>query len=291
MDARFEEWLEDEDSAARYVAAKIEGQSVIRGRWRMLAEETRTALVDSGFYSLSGERRDLDSPATSLPQHDADRLEQAVGRFKLCLAATLPLATAKDPEKGSPIPHEAHTDEVMHGADALLLVRDWQDPVFLRLALRAVIKHQQANALCMYRPESTFAPAWGWIGALFKAALMLAMPVALAAGLVASVRQDVGGAALAFYLVGFGVLAILSTAGIGAKKKDGFELAYGHWTRFQLNDWVGVTGAGALERLRQMVQDGVNVPSVAFDMAETLRCRSAGRFSESIRAEPAEIAS
>lgn len=282
MDAQLNAFLED--SSARYLAAKNEGQTVIRGRWRMLAQETRTALVDSGFYSPRGERRDVEGPATSLPKHDAERLEQAVGLFKLCLAAKLPLAT----EKAQPIPQEAHTDEVMSAAGDLLFVREWQDPDFLRLALGAVGKHEQANALSMHTPQSTLGPAWGCLGAMFKAALVLAMPVALAAGLAASARQDVGGAALAFYLVGFGVLAILSTAGIGVKKKDGFELAYVSWTRFQLNGAASVTGAGALEHLRRMAQDGVSVPSIAFDVAETLRCRMADRFSESIKVATAE---
>jgi hypothetical protein len=279
MDAQLNAFLED--SSARYAAARTEGQKVIRGRWRMLAAETCTALVQSGFYSPRGERCDIDGPETSLPQHDAERLEQAVGFFKLCLAAKLPLAT----EKGQPIPQEAYTDEVTSAATELLFVREWQDPDFLRLALAAVSKHQQANALSMHRPPGTLAPAWGCIGALFKAALFLAMPVALAAGLAASARQDVGGAALAFYLVGFGVLAILSTAGIGVKKKDGFELAFDHWSRFQMNGATGVTGAGALEHFRRMAQDGVTVPSIAFDVAETLRSRmaAAGGFSEATK--------
>jgi hypothetical protein len=282
MDAQLDKFMED--SSARYVAAKNEGQRNIRERWRMLATETRTALVDSGFYSPRGERLDIEGPATSFPQHDAERLEQAVGVFKLCLAAKLPLAT----DKGQPIPYEAHADEVMSAAGELLFVRDWQDPNFLRLALRAISKHQQANALCMHTPQSTLAPAWGCLGALFKAGLFLAMPAALAAGLAASARQDVGGAALAFYVVGFGVLAILSTAGIGVKKKDGFELAFDRWSRFQMNDAAGVTGAGALEHLRRMAQDGVSVPSIAFDVADTLRCRMADGFSESIKAATAE---
>ncbi len=74
----------------------------------------------------------------------------------------------------------------------------------------------------------------------------------------------------------------MSSLGIGVGKKEGFELAYGQWTRFQLNGAAGVNGAGALESLRRMAQDGVNVPSVAFDVAEALRTRMAGQFSESI---------
>ena len=269
MEAKLNAFLED--SSARYVAAKNEGQRVICGRWRVLARETRTALVDSGFYTLRGERRVPEGVETTLPKHDAERLEEALGLFKLCMAAKLPLAT----EKHQSIPREAYTEEVMSAAGELLFVRDWQDPEFLRLALGAVAKHEQANALSMHTAPRILGPAWGCMGAMLKAALFIAMPGALAVGLVASAGQDVGVGALAFYLVALGVLAILSTAGIGTKK-DGFELAYGSWSRFQLNGAVGVTGAGSLEQLRRMAKDGVNVPSIAFDLAHMLRCRTQG---------------
>lgn len=269
-----------EDGSARYIAAKTDGQKEIRRRWRFLALETRRALVESGFYSQHGERLDV-LGESDLPPHDAERLEHGVGLFKHCLAAKLPSAT----EKKAPIPVEAHTDEVLSAVTELLAVREWQDPDFLRLALLATAKHQQANALSMHTPQSTLAPAWGCLGAIFKLALFLAMPVALAAGIAAATRQDVGGASMAFYIVGFGVLAVMSALGIGVKKKDGFELAYEQWTRFQVDGAVGVTGAGASERLRQMAALGVKVPAVAFDAAEVLRSRTAGQqFSEPVKA-------
>lgn len=196
----------------------------------------------------------------------------------------LPFAT----EKGAAIPVEASSDEVLSAAGELLYVREWQDAEFLRLALGAVAKHQQANALSMHTPPGALAPAWGCLGAVFKLALLFAMPVALAAGIAAATRQDVGGAALAFYLLGFGVLAIFSALGIGVKKKDGFELAYEGWNLFQLSGGAGVTGAGALEHMRRMAKDGVNVPSLAFDVAETLRSRMADRYSEPKRPTTAD---
>lgn len=259
-----------EDNSASYDAARTEGQQVIRRRWPVLASETRTALIASGFYSERGERQDIEFPETSLPQHDAERLEHALGLFKQCIAAKLPLAT----EKNAPVPVEAHTDEVLTAAGQLLFVREWQDPDFLRLALVAVGKHQQANSLSMHTPRSRFAPAWGCLGALLTLSLLLAMPVALATGIAAATRQDVGGASLAFYVVGFGVLAAMSALGIGVKTKDALELAYERWTRFQLSGAAGVTGAGALEHLRRMAGEGINVPFIAFDVAETLRFRT-----------------
>lgn len=267
MDAQQDDFLEG--ASARYEAAKTEGQQEIRRRWRWLAPETRTALVGGGFYSARGERLAQGESETGLPLHDAEGLEQAVGTLKRCLAAQLPLVT----EKGWPIPQEAHNDEILEAASDLLLVREWQDPVFLRLALAAVAKHQQAHALIMHPAKPVSGSVLGCAGSLLKAVLYLAMPAALAAGLVAAARQDVGAAVLAFYLLGFGVMAVLSVAGIGVKK-DGFELAYARWDRFQIDGAVGITGAGAFEYLKRMAGDGVRVPSIAFDVAETLRSRT-----------------
>lgn len=257
---------------AQYDAAQRAGRQHIRNRWSALSNATRAALQSSGFYSERGDRLDAERTFAGGPADDCERLEYAIGVLKQCAAATLPQRSVK----GAPIPSEALTKEVLSSCEEILTVPAWHDPGFLRIALAAVAVHKQADALTMIGPASSPSAALGCVGAVFKAALFLAMPAALAVGLAASARQDVGGAVLAFYLVGFGVLAILSTAGIGVKKKDGFELAYDRWTRFQSDGAAGVTGAGALEHLRRMAQDGVTVPSIAFDVAETLRQRMVG---------------
>lgn len=273
MDATLDKLLED--GSARYVAAKTEGQKLIRRRWAMLAPETKTALLGSGFYSERGERLETERPVADLPQYDAERLEYGVGLFKLCIDAKLPSPTDMD----LPFPMEASTDEVLTAAGELLNVRAWQDPFFLRLALGAVGKHEEAVAIGMFASPSSLAPAWGCLGELLKFALIVAMPVALASGIAAASRQDVGGGALAFYFFGFGLLAAMKAGGVGVKKKEWFELAYVRWLQFKNNSAVGVSGAGALEHLRRMAHEGVSVPSIAFDLADTLRSRTAG-FSE-----------
>jgi hypothetical protein len=226
-------------------------------------------LLESGLDADGGKRLDTYGPSTSHPKHDVERLKHALGVFKQCLAAKLPLAT----EKNAPIPVEARSDEVLAAVGELLQVREWHDAEFLRLALGAVAKHQQANALNMHSPESTLAPAWGWLGAMFKLAVLLAMPAALATGIAAATRQDVGVAAVSFYILGLGVMAAKSAAGLGAKK-EGSYLAFDRWTRFQVDGAIGVTGAGALEQLRQMAAEGVNVPTLAFDAAHSLQART-----------------
>ena len=98
-------------------------------------------------------------------------------------------------------------------------------------------------------------------------------PWLLPFGIAAAVKQDIGASTLAFYVVGAGVLAAMSAAGVSVKKDSGFEQAHTAWMRFQLNRMAGVAGGGALEHLKRMVVEGVKVPAVAFDLAEMLRCR------------------
>jgi hypothetical protein len=283
MNAHFDAFLKD--STARNEAAKRDGQKIICHRWPMLAPETRAALFASGFYSERGQRLETENSGSDFPQHDAEQLERALGLFKHCLAATLPLPA----EQGRLIPIEAITEEVLSAAAELLNVRDWQDPEFLRLALGAIARQQQSDALSVHKPLSKFSPAWGCLAAFAKLVLFLAMPVTLASGLAAAFRQDVGDAALAFYVVGFAILAAMSALGVGVKKTDGHDLAYARWTRFQVEGAVGVTGAAALERLRQMAGEGINVPAVAFDAATLLGARTVGQqYSEAIKANVAK---
>lgn len=269
-----------EEGAARYKAAQEEGQRLIRQRWTALLDSTKAALVGSGFYSDRGQRLEVEYASGSAPQDDCERLEYALGVFKLCVGSKLPQRT----EKGAPIPREAADDEVLSSVGELLYVRAWHDPEFLRMALYGVCMHQKANALSLVGPPSKSSAAWGCVAGAFKLALLLAMPVALAAGLAAATRQDVGLASLAFYVFGAGVLACMSATGVGVKKPGGFELAYDSWTRFQLEGAVGAAGVGALEQLKRMAADGVNVPAMAFDVAEMLRCRMGLReLSESVK--------
>lgn len=263
-----------EEGAARYRAAQEEGQRAVRRSWTALQSRTKDALSGSGFYSDRGERLDVEFASGHRPQDDCEPLEYALGVLKQCVGATLPPRTAP---KGTPIPHEAANDEVLSSCEKVLVVPAWQDPQFLRLALGAVVVHQQANALSMIAPTATSSAPLGCLGAILKVGLLLLLPVALAGGIAAAVKQDVGAAAFAFYIVGAGVLAGLSVTDVRVKKESGFEQAHTAWMWFQLDRAAGVAGVGALERLRRMAGEGVKVPSVAFDLAEMLRCRMGGQ--------------
>lgn len=278
-----------EEGAARCKSAQEEGQRLIRQRWAALLDSTKEALIGSGFYSDRGERLEVEYATGNAPQDDCERLEYALGVLKQCLAVKLPLRT----DKGAPIPREAADDEVLSSCEELLFVPVWHDPEFLRIGLGAVVVHQQANALSMIGPPTVTSAPLGCIGAVLKVVLLLLMPVAFAVGIAAAVKQDIGTSALAFYVVGAGVLAAMSAARVSVKKDSCFEQAHTAWMRFQLNRMVGVAGGGALEHLKRMAVEGVKVPAVAFDLAEMLRCRMQGaagvapvpRYSDSLARE------
>lgn len=262
------------ENAARYEAALTTGRRIVGQRWRAVLPETRSTLVASGYYSPQGVRQDVEYE-TGVPEHRVEDLEHALGVLGLCNASRLPLVT----EKGAPISVEAFTDDVLGAAGELLRVRAWHDPDFLRMALYAVIKHQMANALESHSPQPRSSAAWGCVAALFKLALVVAMPPSLAVGIAAASRQDVGTASLAFYIFGFGVLAALSAHGVAPKSKQPVASPYPQWESLSVDGGAGIAGAAALERLRALAALGVKVPPVAVDLAETLRVRCAAPVS------------
>jgi hypothetical protein len=261
-----------DDLADQYEAARIEGEKRIRERWRFLNVSTKHAMVGSRFYSERGQRLQVEPFSTDDPRADVERLEYALGVFKQCVAAKVPLRS----EKGAPIPREALTDDVLASCEELLFVPAWHDPEFLRLALAAVAAHQEANALTMVGPSSEgTSVALVAVGGLLKVALVFLMPAALAFGLVAAMSHDVWSAGVAFYVLGAGVLAAMS-----AKEQEKgtnlgvFERAHLGWSQFRYLRGGGVVGSGARFNLERMAQDGVKVPAVAFDLCAMLEAQT-----------------
>lgn len=258
---------DDDNPAHRYDEAAAAGQGVIRERWGRLSETTRAVLARSGFYSARGERLKVEHSFGDDPRADTERLEHALGMFKQCISSKVPMRS----EKGAPIPHEALTDDVLLSCEELLYVLDWHDPEFLRLALGAVAAHQQANALKLAGPSSSGTG----LGALAVAGLLLITPLALAAGVVAAFEHNVVGAAVAFYVVGGGVLAAVRGQEPG-KNLSPAERTHLAWWQFRYLQGGAVVGAGARFQLERMAVDGVNVPPVAFDICAALQHRSLG---------------
>lgn len=269
------------EGAARYDAAQREGQRFIKRCWRVLQAPTKSALMSSGFYSSDGVRVEVDYPASSLPEHDVERLEHAIGVMVRCKDATLPDRS----EVGVTIPPEALESELLTCVGELLFVQPWHDANFLRLGLYAVAAHLRANALTMVGPRPSTSVGASAVSAILRAVLVLTLPASMGMTLLAVERQDTVHSVLWLYAVSAGILSVMSLMKLGLPKPQPFEIAYDRWTDFRFNDAVGVTGAGALEHLRTMADDGVRVPSVAFDLADALRARMGSAApSESLKA-------
>lgn len=255
------------EGATRYDATAATGQAVVRRRWARLEQTTKANLLSSGLYSQRGERLRGDVSEGGTLSDDVERLEYALGLLKACVDAKLPFL-----DKEQVIPGEALAEEVLSAAGDVLYHQHLRDPEFVRLALHAVVKQQLANAMFMHKPQA-LSPGWDALITLLKIGAVVVSPYAVAAGLSAVVRQDIGTAAAWLYAAAFGIGAAVEMHR-GAPKLAGFELAYSRWLRFNEPNGFGVTGAGALERLRQMEAEGVRVPAVAFDAAAVLQEQS-----------------
>lgn len=258
-----------EECAVDHEACRAAGESHIHGSWLWLQPSTVRALVDSGFYSSTG-RRQSDVSSGGAPFKDGERLEYALGVLKRSASAKLPLRN----QPGQAIPDAALSEEVLTQALALVAVPQWRDPVFLRLALVAVAKHQQAVALSQVGAE--VGEGKGWLGAAVRVVMLLAMPPALAVGISSAVSHQLIQAAVSFYVLAVGLLAARGTAREPTPPARGeyWDLAYEQWVQFELDGGPGQTGLGALERLRAAQALGVKIPIVAFDLADCLRHRS-----------------
>lgn len=258
------------DLADRYTATQQEGQRFIKARWHAMTAATRLMLTGSGFYSDRGERLESGGYPDAASAIDCETLEYSLGLYKRAVISKLP----RRDETGKEIPREALDSELTPAARTLLQVREWHDPEFLRLALQAVCVHEKATAMWLGGPPEKYSVPMGCAGSVLRLVLVLAMPAAFAIGITSSIRQELGAACLAFYVLGAGVLACVSKMEAAEKNLVGHSLAYDRWTRFELDGAASGAGAGAAEHLRSMAQDGVKVPSLAFDLARLLYDRT-----------------
>jgi hypothetical protein len=256
------------------------GRRFIAERWSALAPSTRELLMKSGCYGPRGNCVEPEDPPPSwVPETDAERLEYALGTFKRCLAAKLPMRK----DRGAPVPAETLTEEVVEAAHSLLSVPQWHDAEFLRFALLAVVVHEEANALTMAAPEKSPSAAGSFLQGLGRMALMLLAPYGLASGVAAALRQDVWSATGGFFVLALGVAAAwprqvapTDKPRTAPRAEDDmpahFEYAYNAWQRFKFFH-IGVTGTSAQFHLERMAREGILVPAVAFDLADALRSR------------------
>lgn len=259
-----------QDLAHSYDIARLAGRRRIQERWRFLLPSTRDSLRASGFYTDRGAPIEGAETAAVYPEHDAERLEYALGVLALCARSSLPDRS----KSGAPIPVEAVTPEVLAQCEELAGVPAWRDPEFLRLALRAVAQYQRADALGSVGPPKRFNAALGCVGAVLYAGLLFVSPAFLASAMVSASQGDSSGTVAGLYGVAFTALVVFwAKDKASGKHVTPEERAYLSWTQFQ-NRLGGVPlGAGARVQLDAMAAASVSVPGVAFDLCAALEAR------------------
>jgi len=261
-----------------YDISQAEGRMFVRRTWSALFESTRAALISTGCYTDRGERIGSDPSDASL-EDMRDDLEYNLGVLKRCVSSDLPR-----PGAGTDIPSAAFSKGVVTAAEFLLSDRRWHDPVFLRLGLFAVCKHERARALEFAEPQNTSSGTPALVVAalrvILKLVFLVVTPISIAVGIAAAGRQNIEIASVAFLITSIGISVRKAKMTDSPQAKDRWTLAYDEWERLKYEDVygrsLGVTGAAAWRTLQHIEGKGVKVPAVAFDLADTLRFRMNG---------------
>ncbi len=279
--------LEVDEEQAYYDKSVEAGQKVIRESWRQLTSATQKLFFASGRWSERGQiQKQASEREWGAGEWDADdkvkRLEVTLGTLSRCAAAQIPYAR-NDPK--AIVPREAFSDDVLHECIELAADPTWHEPLFLRLALRAICQHEMANLLTRLpvvenQKDPPFAALWAFFkvaGILMVGAtslvLYLASPLLLGIALVQANKGELGAAAIALY--GLGLLWWLHSYSKSKSNGDNLstdEKTYRAWS--SLCQWPFQThaiGEGALAHLEKMKRDGFDVPHIAFDVCAALR--------------------
>jgi hypothetical protein len=230
----------------------------------------RDTLQASGFYSERGVTIEAAESVSTKWEHDAERLEYALGVLVLCARASLPDRS----KSGAPIPVEAATPDVLAQCEELAGVPAWREPEFLRLGLRAIAQYGRADALGSVGPPKRFNAALGCVGALLYGGLLFVSPAFLASAMVSAAHGDSGGTVAGVYGVAFTVLVVIwAKDKANGKHVSPADRAYLAWTQFQNRLGSVPLGAGARVQLDSMAATGVSVPGVAFDLCAAMEAR------------------
>lgn len=243
---------------------QINGREWIQRKWRVLCPSVIDGLIATKRYDKDGTRIAPPSPDFEVFDNEADLLETRLGVLIACDDVTLP--SRRTPE--GYIRGDALTDDIINAAMAIAAKPAWRDPIILRLALRAVAKHQTANALSLAGPAPSNAASN--LDFLVRLGLALVAPAALGYGLVAAQVRDLN-AVFAMYLVAAGAMAAYSLRTFPrGNEKGSWSQAYNAWSRFLAFDAETLNGVGAKIKLQAMLNDGVRVPNIAFEICDLL---------------------
>lgn len=264
-----------------YDKSQKEGQEYIRKAWSVLKKETKAFLMTSGWYDQHGKQIEVED---RFPDDAVNNLEHSLATLKRCAEYSLPLRTTKDWF----IKGEALSDDVLVACDELLYMNQFHEPIFFRLALRAVRIHRLANLMtrlpAINEKFLLVEPIFKIIVAILAGLLALASPYFLGVALTAAAKGDQDSAVFSLYAIG---LAILFVGWVNNLAKDesisGDELEYKEWymNPFVVGSWLS-TGAGAKFYFQEMAKKGVNVPPLAIDLCAALEASVLTKGSEHV---------
>ena len=278
-----------DELAEQYREAVKAGQSTITEFWRRpgLTQKTKAVLVDAGYYSPGGTRKDVEStweenehgefkhPDNLMERNDAvETLEYNIGVLKLCATSKLPSRYDINVEMS----RECLTDEVIEASAELVLARQWQDPAFLRLALYGIRAHQMANILTRIPalprpsgPSTLKAVGYSLLVVIYFSSLIIS-PLLLALALAFAAKSMYPETVAAMYGLGLVIWAYKAGnewASNRSPTPSADELAYETWgniDRTSLQSWYSggqywaVTGTGAAAYLNAAIQKGIRIP-------------------------------
>ena len=257
--------------AATYDQHAVQGQAFIRKVWNRVPQETRDLLQSNGYDKMGVARRGSDQ-ITSPYVSEIESLEYSLGVLHKA-------ATSKPPaKKTDEIPRILYNNEVLIEA-GIFRDRRWRNSEFAALAIHAVIKKQVTSSLeLLYlkggKTEFQSVSAWLSIGKLIAiVAFAIGLPFAIGNGLAAASTGD-GGSATAYAFFAF--FAVGFFLDLNEKNKPGAAhtpelLAYEKWNSMLNSEFHIGTGHGLQIKLADMVRQGVNVPSVLFDLCAVLQ--------------------
>jgi hypothetical protein len=271
--------------ADRYDVAVRAGQAALSRRWRSLGERTKELLTSAGYYTGSGERKPVELENRNERADSIESLEYNLGVIARCAASTLP----DRPLKGVALPPETNSEQVLTACSELLYLRQWRDAQFFRMALQAVAMSKFADALWRLPvKESDWYVATKGIGSVGLLAiyglLFIGSPLLAANTMVAAATGDSVGATVGMY--GLGVVYLLSKFKQrlkGGQPTTPSEKAHEAWAgilyrHYQTGGWLS-TGVGAAVYLKGMMDSGVEVPPIAFDLCAALQEATLGSRS------------
>lgn len=249
---------EAEDVYDTRVAAGIKR---IKKHWESLQPQTRKLLVEDGFD-------DRGSCPLPLESWNMSRdLAYSLGLFEEAVKARIPA------KNGDPIPTCYGGDDILHEAANLVLRREYCDPAFTSLALHACIKQQASSAVVSFHYHDGGSKRPGVKAILGMSVTSVVFSIMLAGsignGLTLAIQHD-GVSASVMAFVGMFSYGVLNNLG-KPEAETKWATASSNWSVLTYLDFHIGTGHGVEHQLRQLMRQGVHVPSVLFDLCAALQ--------------------